>query len=124
MERVPVKRKLFELNDGKKVWITQASGMQKLPLETAHAKALRKCRHYGMDPTEWTEEQQEEFFEMVEGYGGGLDAQIALLLPLCVGEYEDGGQCDVNTLMSDEIVPLIAFIRGEGDEEGAVPLDR
>jgi len=121
---VPVSKKLFELNDGKKVWVRQASGMEKLPLETAHAKALRKCRHYGMDPTVWTEDQQDEFFDLVEQFGGGLDSQIRLLLPICIGDYEDGTPCDHNTLMSEEIVPLIAFIRGEGDEEDAVPLGR
>ena len=47
--------------------------------------------------------------------------QIALLIPLCVGKYEDGTDCDTNELLSEEIVPLLAFIRGEEDE-GAVPL--
>ena len=119
---MPVKRKLFELEDGRKVWVRQASGMEKLPLETAHAKALRKCRHFGMDPSAWTEEQQDEFFDLVEDYGGGLDRQIALLIPICIGEFENGGECNYALLLSTEIVPLLPFIRGDGDDEGAVPL--
>lgn len=118
---MPIRSKQFELNDGRKVWVRQASGIEKLPLETAHAKALRKCRHFGMDPTSWSEEQQDTFFDMVEDFGAGLGNQIALLIPLCVGKYEDGTDCDTNELLSEEIVPLLAFIRGEEDE-GAVPL--
>ena len=120
---MPIKSKQFELNNGKKVWVRQASGLEKLPLETAHAKALRKCRHFGNNPAEWTEEQQDEFFDMVEEYGAGLDSQIRTLVPLCVGKFEDGTQCDPSELLSEEIVPLLAFIRGEEDE-GAVPLVR
>ena len=121
---MPIKRKIFELEDGKKVWVRQASGLEKLPIETAHAKALRKCRHYGTDPTAWTDEQQDEFFDYVDLMGGGMDSQIPLLIPLCVGEYEDGsGQCDPSQLLSTEIVDMLPFIRGE-DEEGSVPLDR
>ena len=120
---MPVKRKLFELEDGTKVWVRQASGLEKLPLETAHARALRKCRHFGTDPMEWTDEQQDEFFDMVELSGGGMDTQIGLLVPLCVGEYENGGQCDADQLLSTEIVEMLPFIRGE-DEEGSVPLVR
>ena len=120
---MPIKSKQFELTDGKKVWVRQASGLEKLPLETAHAKALRKCRHFGMDPTTWSDDQQDEFFDLVEGYGAGLDSQIRTLIPLCVGKYEDGTQCDSAELLSEEIVPLLAFIRGEEDE-GAVPLVR
>ena len=96
--------------------------MEKLPLETAHAKALRKCRHFGMDPSAWTEEQQDEFFDLVEDYGGGLDRQIALLIPNCIGEFENGGECNYDLLLSTEIVPLLPFIRGDGDDEGSVPL--
>jgi len=118
---MPIRSKQFELTNGKKVWVRQASGMEKLPLETAHAKALRKCRHFGMDPTSWTDEQQDEFFDMVEEYGAGLDSQIRTLIPLCVGDYEDGTPCNVDELLSEEIVPLLAFVRGEEDE-GAVPL--
>jgi len=120
---MPIRSKLFELNNGKKVWVRQASGLEKLPLETAHARALRKCRHFGMDPTEWTDDQQDTFFDMVEDYGAGLSAQIRTLVPLCVGNYEDGTECDATELLSEEIVPLLAFIRGEEDD-GAVPLVR
>jgi hypothetical protein len=123
VERVPIKTKLFELNDDTKVWVRQASGLEKLKVEAAHAKALRKCRHLGPDPTKWTEEQQDEFFDLVEGFGGGLEGQISHLIPLCVGDLEDGTPCDHTLLMSEEIVVMLPFIRGD-EEEGAIPLVR
>ena len=60
---MPVLKKEIELSDGKKIWVRQASGMQKLKIENKQARVFRSVRHFGLDPTEWTEEQQTEFAE-------------------------------------------------------------
>ena len=119
---MPVKQRLFELEDGSKVWVRQASGLEKLKIEGCHARAFRKCRHFGQDMSTWTEEQQDEFWELIEDMGGGLTAQIAHLAPLCIQKYDDGRECDVNHLKSEEILLMLPFIKGE-DEEGSIPLD-
>lgn len=118
---MPIKRKLFDLEDGTKVWVRQASGLEKLKIEGIHATAMRRCRHFGPDIQQWTEAQQEEFWGIIEELGGGLTAQIEHLIPICVLEMEGGKKCDVNLLKSEEIIPMLPFIRGE-DGEGAVPL--
>lgn len=115
---MPVLRKEIELNDGKKVWVRQASGMDKLKIEKVQAATLRKCRHFGTDPTEWTDEQQQEFATLLDENGGGLQDQIATWLPKCV--LDDS--VDVDLLTSEELMMLLAFVRGD-DTEGAVPLE-
>ena len=121
---MPIKKKLFELEDGSKVWVRQASGMEKLKIEGIHATALRKCRHFGPQMNDWTEDQMEEFWTIIEELGGGLTDQIQQLIPICVMAFEDGKDCDVNLLKSEEIVPMLSFIKGEDGEEGdALPLD-
>ena len=47
---MPVLKKEIELSDGKKIWVRQASGMEKLPIENIQAKVFRKTRHFGADP--------------------------------------------------------------------------
>tara|TARA_Y100001973_G_C4926952_1_gene199113 strand:+ start:91 stop:471 length:381 start_codon:yes stop_codon:yes gene_type:complete len=124
---MPVKKKLFELQDGKKVWVRQASGLEKLKIEGIHAQAIRKCRHFGPDMQQWTDDQMDEFWEHIEAMGGGLTSQIEHLIPLCIMGFEDGSNCDVNLLLSEEIIPMLPFVKGEtGDEEdsGSVPLDK
>lgn len=118
---MPIRKKLFELEDESKVWVRQASGLEKLKIEGVHATAMRKCRHFGPNINEWTEEQSEEFWALIEELGGGLTAQIEHLIPICVLEYEDGKKCDVNLLKSEEIIPMLSFIRGD-DNEDSVPL--
>ena len=71
---MPVLRKQIELDDGTKVWVRQASGMERLKIETAQSKAYRECRHFGPDPAKWTDEQQEDAFlynGSVEGFQSG-----------------------------------------------------
>lgn len=118
---MPITKRLFELDDGSKVWVRQASGLEKLKIESAHAKAMRKCRHFGGNINDWTEEQQDEFWVIVEENGGGMAEQIQQLIPLCVIGAEDGKPVDVNLLTTEEIVPMLTFIRGD-DAEDAVPL--
>jgi hypothetical protein len=115
---MPVLRKEIELNDGKKIWVRQASGMDKLKIEKVQAATLRKCRHFGTDPTEWTDDQQQEFATLLDESGGGLQDQIATWLPKCV--LDD--TVDIDLLTSDELMMLLAFVRGD-DIEGAVPLE-
>jgi len=115
---MPVLRKEIELNDGKKIWVRQASGMDKLKIEKVQAATLRKCRHFGTDPTKWTDDQQQEFATLLDESGGGLQDQIATWLPKCV--LDD--TVDVDLLTSDELMMLLAFVRGD-DIEGAVPLE-
>ena len=100
---MPVLNKEIELDDGSKILVRQASGMEKMPFESILAKAFRKHRHFGFDQSTWTEEQ------------------MLMLVPPCV-LTED---FDVNTLTADELRDIFMFVRGgaEGDEEGAPPLD-
>ena len=114
---MPVLKKEFELNDGTKIMVRQASGMEKLKIEARQAKVFRKCRHFGIDPSSWTDEQQEEFTLMLEEAGAGLEDQISLWLPSCILDED----FDVNTLTSEEMRSMLEFVRGD-DLEGAVPL--
>jgi len=120
---MPISKRLFDLEDGTKVWVRQASGLEKLKIEGIHATAMRKCRHFGPDMSQWTDEQSEEFWNVIEDLGGGLTAQIAHLIPLCVMDFEDGGKCDYNLLKSEEIIPMLPFIRGDNTED-SVPLGK
>tara|TARA_R100000458_G_scaffold59581_1_gene70609 strand:+ start:1361 stop:1729 length:369 start_codon:yes stop_codon:yes gene_type:complete len=115
---MPVLKKEFELNNGKKVWVRQASGLEKLKVEARQAKVFRKCRHFGADPTSWSEEQQEEFATLLEDEGAGVSDQINAWIPNCILDEDT----DVNTLTSEELRTLLEFVRGD-DLEGAVPLD-
>jgi len=113
---MPVLKKKIELNDGRKIWVRQASGMQKLRIENIQAKVFRKFKHYG-DPTEWTDEQNEEFVTALDEAGGGVSTQMADWIPDCILDDD----IDVDTLTSGELRTLLAFVRGD-DPEGAVPL--
>jgi len=115
---MPVLKKEIELNDGKKVWVRQASGMDKLKIEKVQAATLRKCRHFGTDPTQWTDEQQEEFATLLDEAGGGIDAQVDSWIAKCVLDEH----IDVGLLTSDELMKILQFVRGD-DIEGAVPLE-
>ncbi len=99
--------------------VRQASGMDKLKIEKVQAMTLRKCRHFGTDPTEWTEEQNEEFLEIIDNLGGGIQQQIQTWIPPCIlsdtVKYED--------LTSIELRRILAFVRGD-EEDGAIPLER
>jgi hypothetical protein len=118
---MPIKKKLFPLEDDTKVWVRQASGLEKLKIEGIHATAMRKCRHFGTDMAVWTTEQEDEFWEIIEDLGGGMTAQIEHLIPLCLMDMEDGSPSDVNLLKSEEIIPMLSFIRGDNDGD-AIPL--
>ena len=119
---MPVMKKLLEMPNGRKLWVRQASGMEKLKIEAAAAKAFRKCRHFGTNPMEWTDDQQDEFSDLIDEMGGGLEEQVATLIPKCVINWEDGSKCDVDMLLSEEILSILPFIKGE-DNEGTLPLD-
>ena len=120
--KMPVMKKLIELPEGRRLWVRQASGMEKLKIEAAAAKAFRKVRHYGNNPTEWTEEQQEHFQDLIDELGGGLEEQIRTLIPKCVLKWDDNSKCDPDTLLSEEILAILPYIKGE-DSEGSLPLD-
>jgi len=113
---MPVLKKEIELEDGRKVWVRQASGMQKLKIENIQAKVFRQFRHFG-DPTEWTDEQNEEFVAALDEAGGGVTDQIAAWVPGCIVDED----VDVDTLTSEELRKMLMFVRGD-DPEGAVPL--
>jgi len=115
---MPVLKKEIELKDGTKIWVRQASGMEKLKIENIQARCFRKTRHFGTDPTEWTAEQNEEFADMLDEAGGGMADQITAWIPVCVTEPAD---FDINTLTSEEVRDILGFVRGD-TLEGAVPL--
>lgn len=114
---MPVLKKEIELEDGRKVWVRQASGMQKLKIEAIQARIFRKFRHFGMNPAEWTEEQNLEFSDALDEAGGGMEAQISSWIPSCILDED----VDVDTLTTMELMELLSFVRGD-DPEGAIPL--
>lgn len=115
---MPVLKKEIELKDGTKVWVRQASGMEKIKIENIQAKIFRKTRHFGKDPTEWTPEQNEEFADMLDEAGGGMLDQIEAWIPNCIIEPVD---FDYNILTSEEVRLLLSFVRGD-TLEGGIPL--
>ena len=115
---MPILQKEFELTDGQKIVVRQASGLEKLKIEAIQAKAFRKCRGFGANPAEWTPEQGEEFSMLLEEMGGGLESQMREWIPPCI--LTEG--IDANHLTSTELRELLGFVRGD-DEDGAVPLD-
>jgi len=113
-----VLKKQFEIGS-KKVWVRQASGMERLKYETMLAKTFRKFRHFGPNNLEWTEEQQEEFLVELESVGGAMEDQIRDLVPPCLMD-----ETDLNLIDRDTLMDIFDFVRGTDDEpEGAVPLD-
>jgi len=116
---MPVKTTEIELNDGTKVKVRQASGLEKLPFESILAKAFRKHRTFGIDQQKWTEEQQEQFLSELDNLGGGMDSQIAALVPPCILSEE----IDVNMLTADELREIYLYVKGGTDEDGEPPLD-
>tara|TARA_R110000751_G_scaffold109345_7_gene206442 strand:- start:1790 stop:2131 length:342 start_codon:yes stop_codon:yes gene_type:complete len=113
---MPVLKKEIELNDGSKVWVRQASGMAKLKLTNIQAKAFRKMKHAG-EPSEWTDEQNEEFATYLEDMGAGVTHQIEEWVPNCIISED----IIIDDLTFDELNTILQFVRGD-DEEGAVPL--
>ena len=113
---MPVLKKEIELNDGSKVWVRQASGMAKLKLTNIQAKAFRKMKHAG-EPSEWTDEQNEEFATYLEDMGVGVTHQIEEWVPNCIISED----IIIDDLTFDELNTILQFVRGD-DEEGAVPL--
>ena len=73
---MPVLNKEIELDDGSKILVRQASGMEKMPFESILAKAFRKYRHFGFDQSKWTEEQMEDFMSYTEELGGSMQEQV------------------------------------------------
>lgn len=114
---MPVLKKEIELNNGKKVWVRQASGLDKLKIEAKQGRAMRKCRSFGPDPSKWTDEQMEEFLDLCDKEGAGFTDQVESWLPNCL--LDD--TIDPDTLTSEELVMILNVIRGD-DSEGAIPL--
>lgn len=116
---MPVLRKEFELDDGTKITCRQAGGMAKLRIENIQAKVFREHMHFGLDPSEWTDEQQKEFADALEREGAGMEQQIREWVPSCIIEPKD---FDIDTLTSEELRMILGFVRGD-DPDGAPPLD-
>jgi hypothetical protein len=112
---MPVMKKEIELDDGKKIWVRQASGMERLKITTIQGKAFRKMRHAG-SPEDWTDEQNEEFALIVDELGGGIETQINAWVPDCILDDD----IDPNTLTFEELNTILQFVRGD-DLDGAVP---
>jgi len=112
---MPVMKKEIELDDGKKIWVRQASGMERLRITNIQGKAFRKMRHAG-DPADWTDEQNEEFAIIVDEAGGGIESQIVDWVPPCILDED----LDPNTLTFEELNTILQFVRGD-DTDGAVP---
>ena len=111
---MPVKKKEFELDDGSKIWVRQASGIEKLKISNLQAKVFRQFANKG-EPTDWDDETNLSFSDALDEAGAGLQAQIDQWLVPCV--IDDS--FDVNLFTVDELLPILAFVRGD-DEEGAV----
>lgn len=113
---MPVMKKEIELEDGTKIWVRQASGMEKLAVTNVQGKAFRQMRHAG-DPEKWTEEQEQEFTSLIEEGGGSVQDQITSWIPPCILDED----FDINVLTTDELMEILFFVRGD-DKDGAVPL--
>lgn len=109
-------KKQFEIGS-KKIWVRQASGMERLEFETILAKTFRQFKHFGLNQIEWTDEQQEEFLAALEDAGAGMNHQIRTLVPPCLID-----DIDINLIDSMQLMEIFDFVRG-GDAEGSVPLD-
>ena len=114
---MPILKKEFEIGN-KKIWVRQASGMERLKFETLLAKTFRKFKHFGLDQEEWTDEQQEEFMTALEDAGGDVNSQMREMIPPCLPD-----DFDVNMLDKDELLEVFNFVRGIDEPEGAIPLD-
>ncbi len=114
---MPILKKEIELDDGRKVWVRQASGMERLKLEGRQARIFRSFRHFGPNPEEWTEEQQMEFSVAMDEAEAGPNSQIAEWVPNCLLDED----IDINTLTTIELHTILRFVRGD-DPDGAVPL--
>ena len=77
---MPILKKEFEIGT-KKIWVRQASGMERLKFETLLAKTFRRFKHFGLNQDEWTDEQQEEFMTALEDVGGDVNSQIREMIP-------------------------------------------
>jgi len=114
---MPVAEKEIVLDDGSTILVKQASGRKKLKIEAIQARTFRKFRHYG-EPTEWTQEQHEEFADALDEAGAGIEAQVDEWLPNCI--VSEG--VDLDDLTSSEILKLLNWVRGD-TEEAAIPLE-
>ena len=111
---MPVKKKEFELDDGSKVWVRQASGIEKLKISNIQAKIFRLFVDKG-DPSDWDDDLNQEFSDALDEAGAGIQAQIEQWLEPCVID----NSFDVNLFTVEELLPILSFVRGD-DEEGAV----
>tara|TARA_R110000796_G_scaffold59306_7_gene136627 strand:- start:656 stop:1030 length:375 start_codon:yes stop_codon:yes gene_type:complete len=118
-KKMPVLTKEFELAEGITIKVRQAGGMTKLKIENRQAKTFRKYQHFGLDTTEWTEEQQTEFAVALEDAGCGMEDQVKEWIPKCVISPQD---FDIDDLTSQELRMILGFVRGD-DEDGALPLE-
>ena len=116
---MPVLTKEFELTEGLTITVRQAGGMTKLKIENRQAKTFRKYQHFGLDTTEWTDEQQSEFATALEEAGCGMEDQINEWVPNCIVSPKD---FDIDNLTSQELRMILGFVRGD-DEDGALPLE-
>lgn len=113
-----VLKKQFDLGS-KKIWVRQASGMERLRFETILAKTFRKFKHFGADQSKWTEEQQEEFMVALEDAGAGMFDQLEVLVPKCIID-----DVDMNLIDRDTLMEIYDFVRGDETEgDGSIPLD-
>lgn len=108
-------KKEIELDDGTKIWVRQASGMERLKITNIQGKAFRKMQHAG-DPSDWTDEQNEEFATMLDEMGGNVEEQMNTWIPPCILDEN----VDINLLTFEELNRILMFVRGD-DTEGSVP---
>jgi len=116
---MPVLTKEFELDDGTKITVRQAGGMTKLRIENIQAQVFRDHMHFGLDTTDWTEEQQKQFANALEEKGAGMVHQMESWVPRSIISPKD---FDMDSLTSEELRMILGFVRGD-DPEGAIPLD-
>ncbi len=108
-------KKEIKLDDGTKIWVRQASGMERLKITNIQGKAFRKMAHAG-EPADWTDEQNEEFATMLDEMGGSIEVQMNTWIPPCIIDSD----VDINTLTFEELTTILSFVRGD-EAEGAVP---
>lgn len=113
-----VLKRQFDIGS-RKIWVRQASGMERLRFETILAKTFRKHKHFGSDQSKWTDEQQEEFMNALEDAGAGMYDQLETLVPQCLID-----EVDMNLIDRDLLMEIYEFVRGDDIEgDGSIPLD-
>ena len=116
---MPVKKKEFKLDDDTKLWVRQASGMEKLAISNIQARIYRKFIKDHGEIDKWSDELTQDFSDSMDEEDAGIQAQIKEWLVKCILPEEGKEVFNPNYFTIEELMPILNFVRGD-DDEGAV----